>query len=344
MADDMQSHLQTYYENALPTKTNPQITDLTSISTGWESDVYSFVAEHGPEDGRRRDDLILRIYPGDNAYQKSAREFHGMSQLHRAGYPVPQVMLLERDNSPFDKPFIIMEKIDGQTLSSIIDNVPGDKKKELLTLLCELMVQLHNLDWRPYVSDVSRYDTADPYTFVNRYLDVFRSIFEQFPVDGFTPIMKWMEERQHLVPCSRPTPIHQDFHTANVLLKDDGAAVVIDWTQIDISDSRFDLAWTLILFTRPGAHDAREYVLREYERLSGSTIEQLDYFEVVACFKRLGFVVISLMYGPEKLGMRASATDAMKSDMPSLKMAYDLLVERTGIAVPEIKEMLASYA
>ncbi len=73
-------------------------------------------------------------------------------------------------------------------------------------------------------------------------------------------------------------------------------------------------------------------------------MEQLDYFEVVACFKRLGSVVISLMYGPEKLGMRPDAADAMKLDMPAHKMVYDLLMERTGIAVPEIEKMLAPYA
>ncbi len=46
-------------------------------------------------------------------------------------------------------------------------------------------------------------------------------------------------------PCYHP--VHWDYHPGNVLLRDDSSAVVIDWTQIDVSDPRFDLAWTLLL-------------------------------------------------------------------------------------------------
>jgi aminoglycoside phosphotransferase (APT) family kinase protein len=340
MLDEMRNRLQAYYANAFPMRINPQIGELTSISAGWESDVYSFVAEHGPANERQSDELILRVYPGDDAYEKSAREFHGMGHLHNAGYPVPEVMRLERDDSPFDRPFIIMEKIDGRPLWPIINQSPDGEKQALLTTFCELMVELHKLDWRPHVSDVSRFDTGDPYIFVNRYLDFFRPFFERFPMPGFTPVMAWMDERRHLVPCERPAPIHQDFHPNNVLLRDDGKASVIDWTQIEISDPRFDVAWTLILFTKPGRIDQRDHVLSEYERISGSAIERLDFFEVVACFKRLGSVAISLIYGPEKLGMRPEAVNAMKLDMPAHRMVYEHLLERTGIAIPEVEAML----
>ena len=87
MSDDMQSRLQTYCATAFPTRQEVQASDLTAISSGWESDIYSFAVEHGPAGGRRREELILRIYPAEDAYDKSGREFHGMSQLHKAGYP-----------------------------------------------------------------------------------------------------------------------------------------------------------------------------------------------------------------------------------------------------------------
>ena len=116
MNKDMQSQLHDYYSRTFPNRSGMRITDLTSISAGWESDMYSFDVEYGPAGKRQREELILRIYPGDDAHEKSAREFHGMSQLYEAGYPVPQVLVLERENSPFDKPFVIMERIKGQML------------------------------------------------------------------------------------------------------------------------------------------------------------------------------------------------------------------------------------
>ena len=101
MNDDLQGQLQAYYTRAFPGRQGVQVNGLASVSAGWESDVYSFDVEHGPPEARQREELILRVYPGDDAHAKSAREFRGMRQLHRAGYPVPRVLLLERENSPF---------------------------------------------------------------------------------------------------------------------------------------------------------------------------------------------------------------------------------------------------
>jgi len=116
MSDDMQSRLQAYCARAFPARREVRVNDVVSVSAGWETDVYSFAVEHGPAWGRRREELILRIYAGDDAHGKSAHKCHGMSQLHKAGYPVPQVLVLERENSLFGKPFVIMERIEGQLL------------------------------------------------------------------------------------------------------------------------------------------------------------------------------------------------------------------------------------
>jgi len=330
-----------------------QVSDLTAISSGWESDIYSFAVEHGPADGRRREELILRIYPADDAYDKSGHEFHGMSQLHKAGYPVPQVLILERENSPFGKPFVIMERIEGQVLWPLLFGSPQEKQQELLTLFCNLFVQLHALEWRsfdyaqgraqdkPFVHNVARYDTGDPYTFVDRWLETYRSYLSTFPSPGFLAVIEWLEARRDQVPCLRPSLIHLDYHPDNVLLRDDGSAVVIDWTQLDISDSRFDLAWTLVLVSSLKGAKWRHRILQEYERLAGASAEQIAYFEVAACAKRLGSVVLSLSYGPEKLGMRPDAATMMRQQMGALKRVYDLLLERTGIRVAEVEELLA---
>jgi aminoglycoside phosphotransferase (APT) family kinase protein len=144
-----------------------------------------------------------------------------------------------------------------------------------------------------------------------------------------------LDERRDGVACLQPSPIHWDFHPANVLLRKDGSAVVIDWTQVGVSDARFDLAWTLLLAGSQGSMAWRDRILAEYERLVGARVEQLDYFEVVACLKRLGSVIISLTHGPEKLGMRPEAVAMMKQRLDAIRKVYELLVERTGLEVAE---------
>ena len=344
MNDNMQSRLQAYYARAFPARQGVQVSDLTSISAGWESDMYSFAVEHGPAGELRRQELILRIYPGGDAHDKSAREFHGMSQLHKAGYPVPQVLKLEREDSPFGKPFVIMERIEGQVLWPLLSRSPEEKKRELLTLFCELFVQLHTLDWQLFVQDVAHYDTGDPYAFVDRQQREWRSALAGLPEAGFLPVLEWLEARRDQVSCRRPAAIHWDYHPGNVLLRDDGSAVVIDWTQVEISDPRFDLAWTLLLVGSHESMEWRAFILREYERLAGARVEQLEYFDVAACTKRLASVYFSLSLGPEKLGMRPDAVAMMKQQMGAHKKVYDLLLERTGIRIAEVERLLASVS
>ena len=123
---EMAARLQTYYANSLPDRRGARVMGRTAISSGWESEVYAFdlfPGESAPGEltpGSTKElpgePLIIRVYPGDDAWEKSAREFRGLRELHQAGYPIPEVSLLERDRSPFGKPFIIMERIEGETL------------------------------------------------------------------------------------------------------------------------------------------------------------------------------------------------------------------------------------
>ena len=346
MGGDVRDRLQGYCEGAFPAWRDVRVGEVVSVNEGWESDIYSFELTHGPDGAREREGLILRIYPGDDAVQKSAREFRGMRQLHRAGYPVPEVLVLERERSPFGKPFVIMERIEGRMLWPVMfgPSVERKRQRELLTLFCELFVQLHALDWRPFFDADELARHGNPYAFVDQWLDLFRGFEASFSLPGFAPVLTWLEERRDGVPCSRPAVVHLDFHPGNLLLLDDGSAAVVDWTQVGVSDLRLDLAWTMLLIGTHEGAEWRTHVMAEYERLAGSRVEGLAYFDVLACVKRLGSVVVSLLEGPEKLGMRPGAEAMMRQQMGPLGSVYDLLVERTGIRVPEIEDLLVANA
>ncbi len=340
-SEPLRDRLQVFCATAFPGKQNLRIASFHSLSAGWESDVYAFDLEYGQAGERKRDALILRVYPGDDASVKSAREFRGMSQLFRLGYPVPKVWALEGDGASLGRPFVIMERIQGQMLWPLLFH-DAQGTQGLLTLFCQLFVELHQLDWRPFVEAASQYGPARPFACVDRELAFGRAVMERYGMDGFLPVLRWLEARRDGVPCPRPSPVHWDFHPGNVLLCDDGTARVVDWTQVGVSDARFDLAWTLLLV---GTHENVEWrhaVQREYERLAGSRVAQMDFFDVFACAKRLLSVVLSLSEGPEKLGMRPGAEEQMREQMGAIGRAYELLLERTGIAVPEAEQLLTS--
>jgi len=344
MEKEIQSGLLSFYEKRFVSWENIRIYALTKISDGWENEVYPFTIEYGRSTDRKHKDLILRIYPGDYAAQKAAREFNGMKKLYELGFPVPEVFILGLDDSPFGRPFVIMEKIDGRLMGTVINESPDEKRQELITLFCSMFVDLHALDWRPFTPDPSVYETGEPYTFIKNWLSTAQRHGERFQRNEFAPTLTWLKERYLDVPCERLSVIHFDYHPYNILLRDDGKAFVIDWTNIDVADFRMDLAWTILLTSTYRNPEAREIILGEYERIAGYRIQQIEYFEVAASLRRLFSISVSLSDGADKLGMRPEAVTLMKRNVGHIKNVYSFLYDRTGIAIPEIETLLSTLS
>jgi len=332
--------LQTYLERALPDKEGIRVRDLAKLTSGWESEMFAFDLEYGLPGKRQRWELILRLYPGDDAHAKSAHEFHALHNLQRTGYPAPGVLLLERQNSPFGAPFIIEQRIAGREMWQLLLDSSERDQQSLIAQFCELFVRLHRLDWRVFVDDERCCEALDPFLFVDRWIVLAHQALERYPSQGFRAALAWLERRRIELPCPAPSPVHLDFHPGNVLLRADGSAVVIDWTAFDVSDARFDLAWTLILAHAYLGEGWRQRLLNEYERLWGSKVEQIEVFEVFACLRRLFDAAVSLSQGAEKQGMRPGAVEQMRQQMGAYQRVYDLLHDRSGLRIAEIERLL----
>jgi aminoglycoside phosphotransferase (APT) family kinase protein len=263
-----------------------------------------------------------------------------MKQLYAMGYPVPQVLLLGADGTRFDKPFVIMERIVGRSMGAISDESPVEKKLELLTLFCQMFVDLHALDWRAFAPDTPPYEARDLSTIVGHQLSCWQAYTLSLQNDAFAPVFNWLRERLPDVRFGRPSVIHMDYHPYNILIREDGAPFVIDWTSAQVSDYRLDLAWTLLLMSTYGHPESREIVLGEYERLAGHRVEQIEYFEAAACLRRLFSILVSLGGGAGRLGMRPGA-EAMMKNVGHIERVYALLRDRTGITVARVEELLS---
>ena len=340
--DGVQQRLQAYCVQLFADR-QVRVGRVARVGAGWETEIYSFDVESRPAAQVRREGLIVRLYPGDGASAKAAHEFQGMRQLHDSGYPVPRVFALEGDSAPLGRPFILMERIDGEIMWPLLISSTGGHQQQLLTLFCELFLWLHRLDWRPFVDDAERYEREGPsYAFVDGCLSDASAAFARFPLPGFDRLLGWLQEQRHLLPCSQPSVVHGDFHPYNILLRGDGSPAVIDWSGLRVTDARFDLAWTLLLTSTYAGAGWRDLILHEYERLAGAKMAQIERFEAFACARRLFEVTASLSEGAERFGMRPEAVAMMQQQKEPLKRVYDLLLARTGLRLAAVETVLAS--
>jgi aminoglycoside phosphotransferase (APT) family kinase protein len=332
------SLLQSASQRAFPSRVRPRVVELSRLSDGWECDVYAFVLESGARDAPAREPLILRVYQGDAAVRKALIEFEGMGRLRSSGYPVPEMLSLVVDESPLDRPFVVMRKIEGPTLGRLIEESAADRREALLRRFCGLVVRLHALDWPAVAPGPIRDRTSDS---PDRWIAEGEATLRRFSTRAFDPAIDWIKSHRSAIGAGQLSLVHQDFHPWNVLLDSDGVSYVIDWTQIDLSDPRLDLAWTLLLVRTSLDLPARDIVLDEYERLTGGPVADLPFFEAVAATKRLASIYLSLIAGAESLGMRPGAESGMLANPRYLLTARASLHESTGLRIPEIEALVA---
>jgi len=321
--------LEQYLKEIFSDRADLTITRFDKLRDGWESDNYLLTAEYG-EVPRTRADWVWRIYSGAGSQVKAAREFNSMKKLHAAGYPVPRVFCLETEHSPVDRPFIIMEYIQGEVMWDLLGKVSADRQAQLLDQFCRLFVQLHALDWKQF--DDSLLDD-DPFFFINRWLNEACGILQKFPEVDCSPFLEWVAARRDLFACARPSPAHQDFHPGNFLIGPGDGAMVIDWTSFDVTDSRFDLAWTLMLAHAHGWPGLRDQVFQGYQRHTAKPVEQIEVFEAIACARRMLDLTVSLTQGAQRMGMNAQATEAMRANMEAHRRVHRLFIEYTGLQI-----------
>lgn len=340
--DEITHRLQAYYQRKLPISTGVKVGELETLPGGWESDLYAFRLEHGAAATRTSERLVLQLYSGYDARQKAAHEFATLQRLEQLGYPVPRVHLVEIGESPFGRPFVVMERIDGPVMRHLLLHGSETAQAALMNTFCELFARLHALDWRRFPGESAAAAYKDPYIFVDRSLEQTYTDIERYSLEIFLPILGWLEDHREALACPGPALVHGDFHPGNILFRQQNSPVVIDWTGSGVSDARFDLAWTLLLADAYLGSPWRERILFTYQESAGQETADLDQFEVFACLRRLLDIIISLSRGAEQRGMRREAGAAIRADKQAHARVYQLLVDRTGIAVKEVEKLIAA--
>ena len=304
------------------------------ITVGWETQIVAFTLEVPEEEPL---ELIVRIYSVNNGGWKAKWEFNVMRRLAAAGYPVPMVYTYEADIKTLGSPFLIMERISGGTLWNVFFSSTKEQYGKVLSLNTRLMANLHDIPVSKVIPRVSLMKTK--HRVLGRISEEQKELLEH-GFGAFMPLSEWLNDKAQRIVESPLCIIHKDFHPRNILLREDGSPVVIDWAGCTVGDFREDLCWTGLLAGTFIDESLRQEVYNSYAEYSARELLDLPYFEAFAGLRRLADVAITLKVGTSARGMRPEAITEMKNNRPHYSRVIARVEAVTSLDLAEVGRLI----
>jgi len=237
-----------------------------------------------------------------------AREYRVLQALAGSDVPAPQPVAFCDDADVTGAPFLVMEHIDGV---SITDTLPPayDAGAAAVRRLGEEMVDalaaLHRFDWK----GAGLGDFGRPEQFLERQVPRWRSQYESHAVRDlprFAELGDWLE--RHRPAEWAPGLMHGDFHLDNCLVSAQRPQLlaIIDWELATIGDPLLDVGLCLAFWgTRPEDPPAlpqvqgvsrmagapqRDELARRYAERSGRAVDDLAWYMALAFWKLAAIV------------------------------------------------------
>lgn len=164
------------------------------------------------------------------------------------GVPVAPVVAASDDADVIGAPFIVMERIDGETIARRIlrDDAYEGARAALVDQCAQALARIHQIP-----IDVSGHLRADdPVSSLRGLLDILGE-----PHPAFELAFRWLTEHRPAV-ADGPAPVavvHGDFRLGNFIVDGDGLVAVLDWELAHLGDPMEDLGWLCVRAWRFGS-------------------------------------------------------------------------------------------
>jgi aminoglycoside phosphotransferase (APT) family kinase protein len=245
----------------------PVIEELRQLTGGASRQTWSFDAV-GADGGRRP--LILRRDPPEAARRGMHEEALAIVAAAEAGVPEPAIIAHSDDPSLLDAPFILMERVEGETLARRIlrDEEFAAVRPRLAEQCGEILARIHSIP----LAEVPGLERPD-------VLAKLRATLAEFddPSPALELGLRWLE--QHRPEPTDDVVLHGDFRNGNLVVGPDGIRAVLDWENVHRGDPMQDLGYLCVRAWRFGADEPvggfGRYadLFRGYERVSGRAVE-----------------------------------------------------------------------
>lgn len=291
---DVAGRIEAFLAMELGPGADVEIDGLTRVTTGRSRQNWLFDASWTTPQGRRSEELIIRIDPEGGLIETDRSvEFAVLRALETTPVPAPGVRWLDAHGSRLGRPALVMVREHGDCDYYVLgdENRPVDARADLARRLCELLAEVHRVDWHQVGLDRVFDDPGSAASIAA--LDRWEAILDQDRLEPYPELdlaARWLRANARQSPGT--VLVHSDFKVGNVLLDaEDQIVALLDWELAHLGDPYEDLGWvTQPLRTRehyvPGAWE-RDELLAHYEAVSGNVVdrEAVHWWNVMSCYK-----------------------------------------------------------
>jgi aminoglycoside phosphotransferase (APT) family kinase protein len=231
------------------------------------------------------------------------REHRLMHSLGPASIPVPVTIGLCTDEAVNERPFFVMEFVEGHILRTAPEAEKAfdePTRRAVGDRMTETLAALHSVDLESVgLSDLGRHEG-----YIERQLKRWRGQYEQMQVEGVDHsdlVGRVADDLAGRIPAQQRTSVvHGDYRMDNVVLADDGSVrAILDWEICTLGDPLADLGLLTVYWadptdatavlglsptTAPG-FSTRAQVLEHYASVSDLDVSGIGFYTAFGYWK-----------------------------------------------------------
>ncbi len=301
MSDNLEQRIVRYLGQRMPEAGKISVLALSRIHGGASRETFRvrIEAEHGGERG-----LIFRRDPVSSLIETEREtEFAAYRSFQDTAVPVPRALYLERELEWLERPFFVMEEIEGCTAGSILAADPyGPHRRSIGEQFFTILGHIAQRDVAS--SELARVSAlpAGDVAWAGE-LEKWEKVIDEDELEP-QPLaraaIRWMRRHAPLS-AQRLSIVHGDYRTGNFLFDPQGKIrAVLDWEMAHLGDPLEDLAWALDPLwsadrDHPGGMLTRDEAVGVWERASGLRADPaaLAWWSMFASLKGLAIWISS---------------------------------------------------
>jgi aminoglycoside phosphotransferase (APT) family kinase protein len=315
-ADEIAALLEPIARQRIAGAADARIANWCAAERGLSTETFLFDLERDGDDGPTTvKQLVFRRPPDVSIFPDYdlTRQVMVMNRLRDTPITVPTVYWLDRDSTDLGTPYYVMEQL--PTIGTASDfpsyhsqglyfDATPEQRSTMWWGCVQVIADVHALDWRSLRLEklLMPQRGEQPLEQVVEYCDELLTWGSpESRRQELADAVEWLRdniyEPEHLVLC------WGDSRLSNILFGPEyEVTAVLDWEIAYIGDHEADLAWLLFVdwacteyegVPRLAGTPSREETIDRYEQLSGRTVRNLRYNEVLAAVE-LGIPVSRL--------------------------------------------------